>query len=148
MNVDWLINTSVVRQKVDLRRTFHFDTRIYPVVRGFINIFSICACSRVRFGTVEVENWLKSIVYPYYIRSMEIAIMNWYECWISLLFSTKDPCYFHSKNFENISSELRIFHCIFLCFSSWKAQKYIANAAQHLSNILGSETLAISSILW
>jgi hypothetical protein len=35
-----LVNTFIVRQKVDLRRTFHFDTRIYPEVRGFINLIS------------------------------------------------------------------------------------------------------------
>jgi hypothetical protein len=65
----WLVSTSVVRQKVDLRWTFYFDTRIHPEVRGFINLFSICACSPVRFGTIrakwktsftlEVENGLK-----------------------------------------------------------------------------------------
>ena len=45
----------MVRQKVDLRRTFYFETRIHPEVRGFINLFSICACSTVRFGTVRLE---------------------------------------------------------------------------------------------
>ena len=34
MNVD-----SVVRPKVDLRRTFHFDTRIHPEVRGLLTSF-------------------------------------------------------------------------------------------------------------
>ena len=32
------VNTSVLGQKVDLRRTFYFDTRIPPEVRGFIKI--------------------------------------------------------------------------------------------------------------
>jgi hypothetical protein len=50
-----LVSTSVVRQKVDLRRTFYFDTQIHPEVRGFINLFSICACSPARFGTVRAK---------------------------------------------------------------------------------------------
>ena len=58
-----IVNTSVVRQKVDLRRTFHFDTRIHPEVRGFINLFSICACSSVHFGTVRLK--LKTGLYVY-----------------------------------------------------------------------------------
>ena len=45
----------VVRQKVDLRRTFYFDTRIHPEVRGFINLFSICACSPIRYGTIRAR---------------------------------------------------------------------------------------------
>ena len=55
VNVDWLVSTSIVRQKVDLRQTFHFDTRIHPEVCGFINLFSICTCSPVRFGTVQAK---------------------------------------------------------------------------------------------
>jgi hypothetical protein len=55
-----LVSTSVVRQKVDLRRTFYFDTRIHPEVRGFINLFSICACSPVRFGTIRAK-WKTSL---------------------------------------------------------------------------------------
>ena len=51
----WLVNTSVGRQKVDLRRNFHFDTRIHPEVREFINLFSIYACSPVRFGTIRLK---------------------------------------------------------------------------------------------
>jgi hypothetical protein len=50
-----IVSTSVVRQKVELRRTFYFDTRIHPEVRGFINLFSICACSPVRFGTIRAK---------------------------------------------------------------------------------------------
>jgi hypothetical protein len=49
----WLVSTEVVRQKVDLRRTFYFDTWIHPEVRGFINLFSMCACSPVRFATIR-----------------------------------------------------------------------------------------------
>jgi hypothetical protein len=54
----WLVSTSVVRQKVDLRRTFYFDTRIHPEVRGFINIFSICACSPIRYGTIRANIYI------------------------------------------------------------------------------------------
>jgi hypothetical protein len=36
-------------------RTFHFDTRIHPEVSGFINLFSICACSPARFGTIRAK---------------------------------------------------------------------------------------------
>ena len=43
----------VVRQKVDLRRTFI----LIRESTEFINLFSIYACSPVRFGMVEVENW-------------------------------------------------------------------------------------------
>jgi hypothetical protein len=50
-----LVSTSVVRQKVDLRQTFYFDTQIHPEVRGFINLFSICARSPVRFGTIRAK---------------------------------------------------------------------------------------------
>jgi hypothetical protein len=48
-------STSVLHQKVDLRRTFHFDTQIHPEVRGFINLFSICSWSPVRFGTIRAK---------------------------------------------------------------------------------------------
>ena len=34
-----MVNTSVIRQKVDLRRTFHFNTRIHPEVRGLLTSF-------------------------------------------------------------------------------------------------------------
>ena len=37
----------------NVSKTFHFDTRIHPEVRGFTNLFSICACSPVRFGTIQ-----------------------------------------------------------------------------------------------
>jgi hypothetical protein len=57
-----LVSTSVVRQKVDLRRTFYFDTRIHPEVRGFINLFSICACSPVRFATIRAK-WKTGLIF-------------------------------------------------------------------------------------
>ena len=58
VNVDWLI---LVRQKVNLPRTLHFDTRIDPEVRGFVNLFNLrMLTSTFRCGTVEVENWLNS----------------------------------------------------------------------------------------
>jgi hypothetical protein len=54
VNVDWLVSTSIVRQKVDLRQTFNFDTRIHPEVCGFINIFNLHNF-QFRFGTVQAK---------------------------------------------------------------------------------------------
>jgi hypothetical protein len=64
VNVDWLVLQSVVRQKVDLRRTFYFDTRIHPEVRKFKNLFSICACSPVRFATIRAK-WKTGLTLTY-----------------------------------------------------------------------------------
>jgi hypothetical protein len=49
-----LVNTSVTRQKVDLRRIFHFEARPdAQMYCEFINLFSIYARScPVRFGTI------------------------------------------------------------------------------------------------
>ena len=76
-----MVNTFVVRQKVDLRRTFHFDTRIYPEVRGFINLISelVYACSPVlfrRYGSVEVENWLKLKFMQYVYIPINISCLS------------------------------------------------------------------------
>jgi hypothetical protein len=74
VNIDCMVSTSVVRQKVDLRRTFHFDTRIQPEVRGFINLFSICARSQVRFGTIRAK-WKTGFISPRTIPSTTLDFL-------------------------------------------------------------------------
>ena len=50
-----MVSTFVVRQKIDLRRTFYFHTPIAPEVRGFVNLFSIFACSAIRDDTIRLK---------------------------------------------------------------------------------------------
>jgi hypothetical protein len=81
-----LVSTSVVRQKVDLRRTFHFDTRIHPEVRGFINLFSICACSPVRFATIWAK-WKTGLILEQSTEVSSIVLfrkLNWIGRWIPI----------------------------------------------------------------
>jgi hypothetical protein len=126
-----MVSTSVVRQKVDLRRTFYFDTRIHPEGRGVINLFSICACSPVRFGTIwakwktgftcnfvtcnevtcrnawgvpqlYLEVWTISV----YGRQLQNAIYIANEvltAWVSLIIvATKSVCLQHTSLFSEI----------------------------------------------
>jgi hypothetical protein len=60
VNVDWLVS-SVVRQKVDLRRTFYFDT---PGSTWFYKpLFNLrMLTSTFRYDTGEVENRLFSLL--------------------------------------------------------------------------------------
>ena len=49
-----MVRTFVVRQKVDLRRTFYFDTRIAPEVRVCEPVFNLRMLSyTVRYGWSE-----------------------------------------------------------------------------------------------
>ena len=61
-----MVSTFVVRQKVDLRQTFYFDTRIAQEARDFANLFSICACSVIRYGTKRLK-W-KTALTPHSIQ--------------------------------------------------------------------------------
>jgi hypothetical protein len=53
----WLVNSSVVRQKVDLRRTFHFDTRM-DLSTSFQ---STHAHQSISTGGVHIKNITKNI---------------------------------------------------------------------------------------
>jgi hypothetical protein len=53
----WLVSTSVVRQKVDCRRTFHFDTRIHSEVTPRKNV---CAC--VNITKICIANVMSSVL--------------------------------------------------------------------------------------
>ena len=58
-----MVNTSVVHQKVDLQLTFHFDMRIHSELRDLSTSFQLrMLASMFRYGTVEVENWLKAFL--------------------------------------------------------------------------------------